>query len=90
MRFKDGEKVLKRLSVPESDFEQIKAALRRTKYYTYDGNGLLKKIDSCSAICLIGSELFWSGIARSAFHWTAARLADNGAFVLFDSSALFR
>lgn len=90
MKFKDGEKVLKSLSVPESDFEQIKAALRRTKYYTYDGNGLLKKISSCSALCLIGKDLFWSGMARSAFHWTASRQAENGAFVLFDSSALFR
>lgn len=90
MKFKEIERTLKEIEVPESDFPQIKAALRRTIFYTYDNNGILVKTDASHAYFLIGKTLFASGLARSSFHQSAARKAENGAFVLFDSSALFR
>lgn len=89
MKFKEIERTLKEIEVPESDFQQIKAALRRTKFYTYGDKGLIQ-IDASRAYFLIGKTLFASGLARSSFHYTAERRAENGAFVLFDSSALFR
>ena len=90
MKFKELERTLKEIEVPESDFPQIKAALRRTKFYTYGDKGSLVQVDALHAYLLIGKTLFASGLARSSFHHTAARKAENGAFVFFDSSALFR
>lgn len=72
---------------PESDFRQIEEAFKKskTKYELGD-----KPISREEAISLLGREQYLSGIARSAFHYTAVRETPDGKFVYFDSSNLFR
>lgn len=72
---------------PESDLPQIEEAFKKskTKYELGD-----KPISREEAISLLGHEQYLSGIARSAFHMTAARETFDGKTVLFDSSNLFR
>lgn len=70
-----------------SDFPQIEAALRaQNTQYTLDGRTISRE----AAITVLGRRQFLSGIARSAFHMTAARKTEDGRTVLFDSSRLFR
>lgn len=71
----------------ERDLPQIEEAMRRDK--------TAYKIGSCSisredAIVALGRLEYLSGIARSAFHFSAARTASDGRVVIFDSSRLFR
>ena len=67
------------------DVPQIEQASKKT-YFSYKG----KRISGSKAIELIGRENFLSSIARSAYHWTAARETSEGNMVLFDSSKYFR
>ena len=75
---------------------QIEQALKRknTQYMILPGNATHccgKIISRERALELLGLESFLSGIARSAFHWTAARTTEDGRMtILFDSSNLFR
>lgn len=71
----------------EEDFLQIEAAMRKsiTKYEIAD-----KKIKREEAIEMLGREEYLSGIARSAFHWSAARVTSNGEVIHFNSSRLFK
>lgn len=71
----------------ERDLPQIEEAMRRDK--------TAYKIGSCSisredAIAALGRLEYLSGIARSAFHFSAAKTASDGRVVIFDSSRLFR
>ena len=71
----------------EEDKEQIKRALKCTKYELccdYTTTPISRK----EVIDILGEEMFVSGLERSAFHWTAARTNKNKT-VLFDSSSLF-
>lgn len=75
---------------PESDFPQIEKALekRNTKYKLGSA-----PITRDKAILLLGQKQYLSGIARSAFHVTAARevpMSMTGEIVYFDSSNMFR
>ena len=75
---------------PESDFRQIEEAFKKSKT-KYELGG--KPISREEAICLLGQRQYLSGIARSAFHYTAARevpMSTTGEIVYFDSSNLFR
>lgn len=69
----------------EHDMEQIAQAIRCTEY-TVDGT----RITADEAVTILGREEFLSGISRSAFHYTAAREAEDHSIVYFDSSKLFR
>ncbi len=70
-----------------ADFPQIEAALRaQNTQYTLDGHTISRE----TAIAVLGHRQFLSGIARSAFHTTAARKTEDGRTVLFDSSRLFK
>lgn len=71
----------------EEEFSQIEDALqkRMTKYELVDTT-----ISREKAIRILGREVFISGIARSAFHYTAARQTADGQIVYFDSSKLFK
>lgn len=77
--------ILKDIGVPEDDFEQIRQAMRYTNYEYHD-----KRIGRKEAIELLGDREFWSGAARSAFHWTACRTTASGEAVYFDSSRYFK
>lgn len=41
------------------------------------------------AVTRLGRLDYLSGIARSAFHFTAMRITEDGKVILFDSSRLF-
>lgn len=69
---------------PESDLGQIEEATRKT-LYEYDG----MEIKRDEAIALLGRKSYLAGIARSAFHWSAAQITPEGKHVFFDSSRLF-
>ena len=74
----------------DEDLPQIELAMqsRYTKYKL--GN---KAISRERALGLLGRHKYLSGIARSAFHYTAARTvgdSEESGVVCFDSSKLFR
>lgn len=77
-------KVLKTLNYSNSDIIQIDKAVTKTNYtlidkaatkinYTLDN----KRISHKEARAILGDDEFLSGIARSAFHFTAARETNN-------------
>ena len=71
----------------ERDFQQIERATRKSNTsYTLGGT----PIDREEAIQLLGRENYLSGIARSAFHGSAARETGDGGNVYFDSFRLFK
>lgn len=82
----------------KEDLPQIEEAADVTKYslvkYEEDnwrGKYTEHRISKTAAIKLVGREGWLSGLARSAFHWTACRtLDDNRRAVSFDSKKLFR
>lgn len=78
-------KILRSFGHSDSDFVQIEEAAGKTKY---DLEG--KRISRAKVIELIGRKQFLAGLSRSAFHWSAAQLTDDGMEVGFDSSAYFR
>lgn len=69
----------------KEDFNQIARAISKTSY-EYKG----EKITAEKAMAIVGREAFLSGIARSAFHFTASREDKNGERVYFDSKSLFK
>ena len=86
MKFtKNHENFLKEIGYKKEDLPQIKRAKRVLKLT--DGHG--KKITNEKAVEILGENDFLSGLARSAFHWTAYRENENGESVLFDASKLF-
>lgn len=70
---------------PEGDFGQIEEATGKT---TYKWHG--KRICREEALNLLGRRMYLSGIARSAFHFTAVRFTPQNEPVYFDSSRLFK
>lgn len=71
----------------ERDLDRIEEAMQRDKT-TYEMG--LCPISREEAITVLGRLEYLSGIARSAFHFSAARTASDGRVVIFDSSRLFR
>ena len=84
---KEDKAMLTSMGHPEKDFQQIEVALQKriTKYKL--GNTTISREE---AIRILGREVFISGIARSAFHYTAAQQTADGQIVYFDSSKLFK
>lgn len=82
--------LLRQWGYVDKDFPQIEFAMqaRYTKYKL--GN---KAISRGRALGLLGRPQYLSGIARSAFHYTAARTIgenEESGVVFFDSSRLFK
>lgn len=69
----------------KEDFNQIERATTKTEYEINN-----ERISLTEALNILGREAYLSGIARSAFHWTAYRENEKGQGVLFDSSKLFK
>lgn len=69
----------------KEDFNQIARAISKTSY-EYQG----EEISAQKVIEVVGRENFLSGIARSAFHFTASREDKDGNYVHFDSTSLFK
>lgn len=72
---------------PESDFQQIEKAFQKSKTKYMLGSMPISREE---AISLLGQKQYLSGIARSAFHYTAVRKTPDGQNVYFDSFRLFR
>lgn len=76
----------------EDDLPQIEEAANVTTYTLYEDNRNRGMITRDQAIELVGCEMWLSGLARSAFHWTACRQVltnPDRAYVMFDSKKLF-
>ncbi len=72
----------------EEDIPQIKKAIRVSQYYVYEIHQRDIPISLNEALELLGRGKFLSGIARSAFHWSALR-ENNNVKILFSSKKLF-
>ena len=77
--------ILKMFNYSNSDIIQIDKAVTKTRY-TLDN----KRISHKEARVILGDVKFLSGIARSAFHFTAVRETNDKKLILFDSSRLFK
>ena len=77
----------------EEDLPQIEEAADLTTYKLFEDKRDRGMITRNAAIELVGREMWLSGIARSAFHWTACRQVlsnPDRSYVMFDSRKLFR
>jgi len=83
---KEEKMYLERCGYGRKDFAQIQEATRRDKT-TYEMDGA--PITRDEAVTRLGRLVYLSGIARSAFHFTAMRITEDGKVILFDSSRLF-
>lgn len=72
------------------DVEQIKQALKKTKFTrsTPKDNG--EQISAEEARKILGERPFLSGLGRCAFHWSAVRQNDDGTIVHFESTSFFK
>ena len=77
--------ILKMFNYSNSDIIQIDKAVTKARY-TLDN----KRISHKEARVILGDVKFLSGIARSAFHFTAVRETNDNKLILFDSSRLFK
>jgi len=86
----DDKQLLRNWNYTDSDIEQISDAIRCTTYTFYAASSEQgKRISADAAVETLGRKDFLSGIARSAFHFTAMRINDADIKVLFDSHKLF-
>ena len=83
----DDKKMLLEWGHPESDFQQIEKAFQKSKTKYMLGSMPISREETIS---LLGQKQYLSGIARSAFHYTAVGETPDGQIVYFDSSNLFR
>lgn len=84
---KQDKKLLLSWGYTEQDFPQIEAAMNpNNTQYTFNDSPINRE----QAIFLLGWEEYLSGIARSAFHWSAVREIEDGQEVCFDSSNLHK
>lgn len=81
----EDKNLIKSWGYPEEDLKQIERATTKT---VYESNR--NKITADEAINILGRQEYLSGIARSAFHWSACRQNKNNQTVYFNSSRLFR
>ena len=78
---KKDKQLLISIGYEKKDFLQIEQATSKTVYEHYPKMGVGWKITMQEAIDILGKKEFLSGIARSAFHWSAIRLAPDGSEV---------
>ncbi len=76
---------LKEIGYSETDFAQIEKASEKSDY-----EYKCRRIGQKKAIDLLGRKEYLSGIARSAFHFTACRKTPGGKPVYFNSSRFFK
>lgn len=81
----EDKKLLMKWGFLKKDFNQIERATTNT---TYEMDEM--EIARSQALDVLGREQYLSGIARSAFHWSACRDNEKGQSVYFNSSALFK
>lgn len=79
----------------EKDISQIQKAIEVSTYNLHEAKPPyteVKNLTASQAYKIVGRLEFLSGIARSAFHWSASRecLRRKEYLVGFDSTALFK
>ena len=81
----------------DEDIKQIERAMQKSKTQyrliplKTNSNESPKNISKEEAVNILGKRDYLSGIARSAFHWTAHRENQTKTYaVQFNSSALFK
>ena len=89
--------LLKSWNYPDEDIPQIERnahACVYTVFYKVPADQKSKRISRKKALEVLGRENFLSGLARSAFHWSAVREGDkinaSETAVLFDARKLFK
>lgn len=82
---KEDKELLTKWGHKKEDFNQIERAMSKTEYQLNDEAMSLTEV-----LDILGREIYLSGIARSAFHWSACRENEKGEIVYFDSSKLFK
>lgn len=85
--------ILKKWGYLDEDISQIQEAINVSEYTKYKVKPPyedVKSLAAAEAYKLLGNEMFLSGIARSAFHWSSAREYCKTYGVSFDSRKLFR
>lgn len=78
---------LKKCGYLDDDMNQIERATL-SKYTTYEIDD--RKASRLEVLSMLDIEDYLSGIARSAFHWSAARKTKDGKVIYFNSSKLFK
>lgn len=79
---KEEKMYLERCGYGRKDLAQIR---EDKTTYEMDGTSITRE----EAVTRLGRLDYLSGIARSAFHFTAMRITEDGKVILFDSSRLF-
>ena len=91
---KSDKEYLLSIGVPEEDWEQMEAASKKTKFYLFSDDDRTAndiRLSQKEVINKVGRNGFWSGISRSAFHWSAVRECPDGKNIIyFDSSTFFK
>jgi len=85
--------LLKDYGYLDEDFPQIRRAYSKTTYTLCENtkiSGKETEIEGMKAIELLGRENFLSGLARSAFHYSAYRNITENSGIYFNSSKLFK
>jgi len=86
----DDKRLLRSWHYIDSDIAQISDAILCTTYTVYATESKRgKRISADTAVKILGRKHFLSGIARSAFHFTAVRNNDTDVEIFFDSHKLF-
>jgi hypothetical protein len=80
----EDKKILKNWGYKSSDFKQIERATSKTEYELDD-----ERMSLTEVLQVLDRKTYLSGIARSAFHWSACRENEKGQTVYFNSSKLF-
>lgn len=86
---KEDVEQLKAWGFREQDIPQLQEAANKTRYELIDVGGG-RTVGVRDVVKEIGRTNWLSGIARSAFHWTAVRFNDDKSTRIdFDSSKIF-
>lgn len=83
----EDKEYLKKCGYLDEDMEQIETAtLSKYTYYKIDD----KRASLKEVLSVLDRKEYLTGIARSAFHWSAARKTKDGKVIYFNSSKLFK
>ena len=88
MKLNDKDKAyLREIGYLDEDMKQIERATL-AKYTSYEIDD--KEASMMDVLAVLDRETYLSGIARSAFHWSAVRRTKDDKVVYFNSSKLFK
>lgn len=85
--------LLPKLGYDQEDAEQIEKASKVTtfKFRKFHDENFEKTITEQQAEKILGRNKLFTGLARSAFHWSSVRTTqDQNFYVIIDSSKYFK